>query len=371
MISSTMTVHRERLDRQQATWQALWQHRQPGMLLSAGYPVDGTGIDGIQVTDAAGEPSITMPASQLLPTLDALNHGFDNFPVLSPYVAGDFGAHLVPHLLGAEMRYSAEAHSTFTTWTAPMVASVEEVTALAMPELDTHPYCVALRSAIEAIPKEWQTCFPVQIAGCSPIDGAAAVLGESEFYLGCHTDPESIRYLIDLCTEVTIAVTRLQIHASRRWCGYSAAPGMYVNDLITEFLSPDHWNAFVLPCYRRLAAEFGGLVFGMNSPDPHVLARVVDMEGFLGCAVHRAIPLETVIEHMAGRGVYLLNSYPYRADLDRPACIDGIYYNPIVPYPNADYAEVCRRLADKVALVVNLHRPDRTSAQRDAEALRR
>ncbi len=378
MASRKLTIASARIRDVQTDWAARWRHREPSRpMISLCAPLPGVEeIGEIVVTGDDGAMLLTITdrtaVRALAPHCEALRQGFDNYPTLAPewWVALDTHApHLLPSLLGAPLHYTNDQHHTFTTWTEPLVASIEEVGAIRLPDLAAHPYCVELCRAIEALPAAWQELFPVQIAGASPIDCVAALLGTTEFYLGLHANPAALHAVLDLCTEATITLARLQIARCHRWCGPHGAPGLYVNDLVTEFLSPALWEAFVLPCYGRIAAAVGGLVCGLNSPDAGVLAQAVCMDGFLGGAVHQAIPLQTVIACLHGHGVYLLNSYPYNPAFDRPTVHRGVYYNPIVCSPSAAYREVYRELAGQVPLAVYLDRADRAEALRDGEAL--
>jgi hypothetical protein len=258
--------------------------------------------------------------------------------------------------------------NTFTTWARPL-ASIEDVYRLALPDLSTHPYGVALRRAIAAIPPETQDALPMLLAGGCPIDAAADLLGTTEFFCAFHSDPEALRHLLDLCTELVINLYTLQRADCANGRGHYGIPGVYANDLVTEYLSAEHWTKFVLPCYRRLASATGGLVLGANAPDPRVLPQIVAMDGFLGCAVHRAVPDATIIACLRGRGVYVLNSHPYDPCFDRPTLHRGTYYNPITAYRYTDYRERFARLTGEVAVLVNLDRPERNEALADARAL--
>ncbi len=300
--------------------------------------------------------------------LDALREGFHNLPMLQPHVPSCTGTHLIPWLLGREIACTGDAPSTFTTWTRPL-ASLEEIASLRMPDLQVHPYGMALKAAIEAFPTHWQAIFPVLCAGGSPIDAAADILGTTEFYCALHTDPDAAHALIDCCTDVVIALYTLQQEACANGRCYHGILGIYVNDLVTEYLSAAHWRDFVLPCYRRLARAAGGIVLGANAPDPAVLPEVAAMEGFLGCTVHKAVPWETVIDSLRGRGVYILNSHPFDSRFNGPTLHQGAYYNPIVAYPYVNYREIHAKLAGEVALLVNLDRPNRLEALTDARDL--
>jgi len=288
--------------------------------------------------------------------------------MLCPYVSTEAGTHLLAWLLGGTVACDGDARSSFTTWVEPL-PSVEDVYRLRVPNLSTHPYGQALRAAIAAFPAEWQAHYPVLLTGASPVDAAADLLGTTEFFTAFHTDPDALRHLLDCCTEMAIALDAVQREASLNGRGPHGAPGLYVNDLVTQYLSYAHWRDFVLPCYRRLARAAGGIVLGANAPDPRVLPEVAAMDGFLGCTVHRDVPLDTVVACLRGRGVYILNSHPYDPRFDAPTLHDGAYYNPIVAYPYANYREVYARLAGEVALLVAIDRPDRDEALADAREL--
>jgi len=148
-------------------------------------------------------------------------------------------------------------------------------------------------------------------------------------------------------------------------------PALYLSDLMTEFLSPAHWEEFVLPCYRRIAAAVGGIVLAMPAPDPRVLPAAGALAGSRGCSAHRDLPHDAVASCLAGRGVYLLSSHPYCADFDRPTLAEGQYDNPRVAHPSASYRDVLRALAGRVPVLTHLERAHRVQALRAGEALRR
>ena len=375
--SSRMSI--TRIEQQRFLWHAFWEGRLPGRsLTSLGYYVPGgDGARQLEVVGRTNRDGIVIDdphvCRAMLNDIDAMLAGFDNLPLIRPHVAEspDVGPHLIPFLLGADMVYSDDAHNHFTTWAKPMVRSPEEVYAIPRPDPGAHPFVRALIRAIEAIPPEWQRVFPIQAGGGSPIDAAEAVLGSTVFYESFHTHPGELQHLLRLCTDVVIELTRSQIERCTAWRGYCGAPGVYVNDLVTEFLSADHWAEFVLPCYRRIAEAIGGIVFSVNSPDPRVLAQAVAMKGFLGCAVHSRIPLDSIVELLSGRGTLILNSYAYDDRFTGPTLCNGTYFNPIVaaPYRNCD--EILRRLAGKVSTAICVHRPEREAAIRDGTAFRR
>lgn len=334
-----------------AAWDDFWQCREPGTRrLIVHYPLE-QGEDGW----------LTQP-------LDALREGFHNLPLQTPWAPNDAGTHLLASLLGQDIGCVGESRNNFTIWAQPL-ASIADVYRLELPNLAVHPYGIALRQAVEAIPRESQTVLPVVCGGGSPIDAAADLLGTMEFFCAFHSDPEALRHLLDLCTQLVIDLYILQRDACANMRGHYGAPGLYVNDLVTEYLSAEHWAEFVLPCYRRLAAAAGGLVLGANAPDPRVLPMVAAIDGFLGCTVHRDVSDETVIACLRGRGVYVIDSHNYDARFDGPTLYRGTYYNPIVAYPSAEYREHCARLADQVALLVSFYRVERDEALADARAL--
>ncbi|OPZ83247.1 MAG: Uroporphyrinogen decarboxylase (URO-D) [bacterium ADurb.Bin429] len=343
---------------------AFWHRREPGShRVTVHYPLpeELIAFDVPAVTDAA-------VARALYPALDALRCGFHNLPLLRPFVPTGAGTHLIAWLLGGPVTVSGETRSNFTAWTVPL-GTEEDVYHLRVPDLSVHPYGRALKAAIAAIPPAWQALYPVLISGVSPIDAAADLLGGTEFYCAFHAAPEALRYLLDCCTETTLALYDLQRTACANGRGPYGAPGIYVNDLVTQYLSYEHWRDFVLPCYRRLARAVGGIVLGANAPDPRVLPEVTAMEGFLGCTVHKAVPPETVIACLRGRGVYLLTSHPYDPRFDAPTLHRGVYYNPIVANPYVNYREIFTELAGEVALLVVIDRPGRDEALADAHEL--
>lgn len=357
------------LARRRQVFAELWAGGDPVTRIVASYPLerritDITFSSGLTITDPRAILS-------LAPALLAQADGFDNIPTLRPAFwlpDSGCGVHLLPVLLGASVRQVGEGYANFATWVEPL-RDIGEMSSLRMPECEAISWCQAWQAAVAAFATDWQRHFSIELPGMSPVDAAADLLGSTAFYLACHTDPEALRQLLDLCADAVVTVTRWMRAQCRHWCGPLGMPVLYMSDLVTEFLSPDHWEAFVIPCYRRIAEGVGEIVVAVPSPHPRVLRAMAGVPGYRGGSMHRDQPITAIMECLGKPGVYFLPSHPYNPGFDRPTVCDGQYYNPRVAHPTERYQDIYTQLAGRVPLLVLLDRSRRVDAMRDRQLL--
>jgi hypothetical protein len=223
--------------------------------------------------------------------------------------------------------------------------------------LNTSPLWTAFETAIEkylraTTPDER---LPVLFPGLSPLDMACNLCGAEQFFLMLYDAPAAAVHLLETIVTVQIAAfQRVAALGARPLTGYGF-PGVYCNDLQLPYLSPEHIIHFVLPCYARLAAECGGVFFGLLSADLEVLQMAMRLEGLLGCLFDKSLPLNEIKKHL-GRKFFLIPHYAYNEAVDRPTVCDGLYYNPIVQSYSRELPAVYRAFAGHHRLLISIER---------------
>lgn len=89
---------------------------------------------------------------------------------------------------------------------------------------------------------------PFGLYTCGPLTIASQLRG-SELFLDFYQQPDYVRQLLDFIVDATI----VRIHAHRRFFGLpEISPDLFFADDALEMISPEMFNEFILPLYRKL-----------------------------------------------------------------------------------------------------------------------
>ena len=313
------------------------------------------------------------PMEQRLQQLHAL--GFDNYPVAQIPAIDELRTYLFffERLLGAQVK-STDGHEGefFHTWCHPLIGNTADVSRLAV-DLETSPvwraYETAIRNYLTETPPGRR--LPVSFPGLSPLDVACNLCGAESFFLMLCDAPDAAGHLLDLIVTLLVDAYRRVCDLGARLVGPHGFPGVYCSDLQLPLLSPTHVESIMLPRYERIATGCGGLLLALLSSDIGVLQSALKIEGLIGCAFDKRLPLPDIKKHL-GQKLFIISSYCYDESLDRPTLRDGIWWNPIVQSYSRELTEVYREFADGCNLLISVERPSLTevlAVRRELESL--
>jgi hypothetical protein len=103
----------------------------------------------------------------------------------------------------------------------------------------------------------------------SPMDTASLLVDNNSFFLSFIDDPESVKRLLEVITDLLAAWTRRQLETigdTIVWPGHGFASsrifnGLGASDDVSMMLSAEQYRRFEAPCLAKLAETFGGAAF--------------------------------------------------------------------------------------------------------------
>ena len=277
--------------------------------------------------------------------------GFDNYPRLE---VGP-GFFFLEQLLGCTLKVvDGHTGSFFHTFCEPVSATVGAGVSAgeALRGVAWRGYRDSVKRALDAA----GLALPVDFLTFSPFDCACNVYGTQRFLSALVDDPQGAADALARVSDLFLACCEdLGAHGIKLTNPYGFE-SLYCNDLQLCALSPGHIARFVLPVYQALAKASRGLIAAFNFHDIGLVREAMGIEGLIGCAVDRRVPLAEIRE-MLGSRLFVANSYLYDDTTDRPFLRDGQWWNPIVQTHGRGLAEVWAALADKCSLLVTVERP--------------
>lgn len=240
----------------------------------------------------------------------AVSEGYDNLP----NVKFDFGgvAYLIALAYGGgllKVDYLINAHHVYE--------SVEEAKAFTRIEnIQEHGLFPIITKRI----KRFQQAHPEIPVGISdnqsPIDVLTSLVKSDAAMIGMFTDPDVIHNILSGITDSIIEVNRHLERVIENFSGFGTAVlpfGMHVSDDNVAFLSPETYRDFAVPYTERLSEEFGGIDYHCCMGYKQNLATMANTKGFLAFDPQTDYnPLEMVIDAVANKGVWHLNTYPWQ-----------------------------------------------------------
>ena len=192
---------------------------------------------------------------------DCASNTFDALLCLRP----NFGTIFIPTMFGLEYKVPKDSFAWVTSH-----LSKEEIKRYKLPDLDKTDLMKRVIEYIqffkEKLPEWIQVYLPDTLG---PFEIAHSVYGHDIFY-EIYDDPNFVHYLLGLCTELYIQVTKKLkkvIGEERESCyhGHALVRGIYMRNggaRISEdsatLLSPEHIDEFVISYDKRALRAFGG-----------------------------------------------------------------------------------------------------------------
>ena len=307
----------------------------------------------------ASYPTDEAYADQLL-RLHAL--GFDNY--LLERLAYEHRVFFLERLLGCRMSIVDGREGSFAhTWCVPIVHESADIDGLRV-DLGTSP---VWRRYTDDVARADRT-LPVEGLGLCPLDTACSLCGAERLFTWMIDAPAEVERLFDLIGELFIECRRRVSALDMRQVEGHGLPCVYFSDLQMAHLSPAHIERFVLPTYEKVAREFGGALFALQTSDIGLLERVMAGDWVVGCAFDKRLALGD-IRRAIGDKLFVINNYAYDDALDRPTSRDGLVWNPIVQTHSRDLEEAFRELSRTCSMVIGIERPSLDEVCRARQAL--
>ena len=298
--------------------------------------------------------------------------GFDNYPTAHIPAIDALHVYLFffERLLGSELHYVDGPRDFFHTWCRPLIRHPEEVAQLTI-ALDDSPlwqaYAAGIGDYLRATPAAER--LPVMFPGLSPLDMAANLCGAEQLFLLLYEAPDAAARLLDTIVTVQVEVYRRLWALGTRIVNPHGFPGVYANDLQLPSLSPAHIADLIVPRYARIAAACGGLVCCLLSSDARLLPTLLRMEGLIGCAFDKTLPLAEIKQYLDNK-LFVIANYIYDDRFDAPTYHDGFYCNPIVQAYSRELTQVYHAFAATHSLLISIERPSLAEICADRQALR-
>lgn len=177
----------------------------------------------------------------------------------------NFGTIFIPAILGLPFQVPAD---TFPWLTSHL--SKEEVKKISFPDLENNPMMDRAIEYLQYFQQSLPSWIHVYLPDTQgPFDIAHAVFGQEVFF-AIFDDPDLVHHLLQFCTELYIAVTKMLkkvIHEPIDCCyhGHALVRGIYmvnggtrVSEDSATLLSPRHIDEFVIPYDQQALEAFGG-----------------------------------------------------------------------------------------------------------------
>jgi len=298
--------------------------------------------------------------------------GFDNYPVayLPGLDAVQTYLFFFERILGVTLHgVEGGMGDFFRTWCPPLIHQPDEVWHLAI-DLAASPTWYAYETVIRNYLRETPVAerLPIVFPGLSPLDMACNLCGTEQFFLLLYEAPDAADHLLGFLTDLLIEAYHRIAGLGARLVTAHGFPGVYCSDLQMPYISPPLLARLLLPRYARLAAACGGLCCAVLCADVDIMASILSIDGVIGCAFDKRLPLNDLAENLASK-LFLLPHYCYHDTLDVPTVQDGIYCNPIVQSYSRELPALYQALAGRANLAISIERPSLAEVCAVREAL--
>lgn len=253
--------------------------------------------------------------TNIKPTLESREHGFDTVPMLLPclrYYAGPpFGTHFLAAVLGAEVSFPDKAagqeQAGWDAWSKPLIADLSELPRVEEIDVARSPIMQALLRGYEEMAEIVRGRIPFRrFVMTYPLDFAADVIGHLKFFELLALEPEAAARLIEVCTRKWMEIIELQARAvGGRMVSRHYEPGLLLSDMILPFLSPRIIRKVVLAYNASMSALWNGIFVDVKHPDASLLDDYLSLPGLRGCSVPSDWSWQAVIDGLQGRGILL------------------------------------------------------------------
>jgi uroporphyrinogen decarboxylase len=202
--------------------------------------------------------------------LEATLHTMKLFPdiVFFPGLWADYGIVVEPSAFGSRI-YWPENFVPYVK--GQLFKDPEEIRNLEPPDPKTDGLMPFVLESIRYIQKHApQGVKYLYAIARGPFQVASYLRGPTEFLIDLRVRPDVAQKLIDVCTETTIQWLNVQLEV------IDQPIGIFVPDDVASFLSPELFEKFGLPAYKRIFSGFDGLlkVYHNHADSTHILDRL-------------------------------------------------------------------------------------------------
>jgi uroporphyrinogen decarboxylase len=199
--------------------------------------------------------------------LEATLHTMRRFPdiVFFPGLWADYGIVVEPSAFGSRI-YWPEDFVPYVK--GDLFKNPEDIRGLEPPDPKTDglmPFVLeSIRFIQEHAPQGINYLYAI---ARGPFQVASYLRGPTEFLIDLRVRPDIAQKLIDVCTETTIQWLKAQLEV------IDQPIGIFVPDDVASFLSPELFEKFGLPAYKRIFSGFDGLlkVYHNDADSTHIL----------------------------------------------------------------------------------------------------
>jgi uroporphyrinogen decarboxylase len=199
--------------------------------------------------------------------LQATLHTMKRFPdiVFFPGLWADYGIVVEPSAFGSRIHWP----ENFVPYVkGDLFKNPEDIRDLEPPDPKTDGLMPFVLESIHFIQKHAPQGIKYLYAiARGPFQVASSLRGPTEFLIDLSVRPDVAQKLIDVCTETTIQWLKVQLEV------IDQPIGIFVPDDVASFLSPELFEKFGLPAYKRIFAGFDGLlkVYHNDADSTHIL----------------------------------------------------------------------------------------------------
>jgi len=153
--------------------------------------------------------------------------------------------------MGAEIKYPEDESPMASK---PAVRTSDDIRSLKVPDPDKDGRLPVWLDAIKILKEEVGDEFAVFGSLNAPFQAAAQLLGITQTCMHLYRNPDLVRELLDLTTEVVVSFMRAEIRAG--------ADAIVLGDAISSptVISPKHFEQFSFPHIREVIRQAGGQV---------------------------------------------------------------------------------------------------------------
>ena len=318
-VTSTGSTHclEDMLQRHRAFW-AMEEVGRP--LLRAGRYQPLEPREPFRLTDG----SLTQEGARILPELVDARRLIELDPEPSAIANGDFIECVAPYdlcwteaIVGCPIGWNA-GH----VWSDSFLDDLNSLKRLPTSPDDRWPSKLleVTQFLVERAGGRYPVCQPL-LRG--PVDMAAAVLGDEQLCWAMVDEPQRVRQLLEICTDVFLTVASKQSVASSSFQGGGCEFGIWAPGTIVRtqcdnaaLLSPSLYQQFLVPCDERICANF-------DYPLMHTHACFIEIVADALLGIERLRAIQVSLDYPAGPGVTALLPTFRRINQQKPLIITG------------------------------------------------
>lgn len=303
----------EKIERSRQFLSRLWQcenDERPGFLIgytgprlrggrpviSALFSTEGTDTVRTRLQDPA-----KFLQAQLAEIDGQLQFEGDFVPALTPTI----GVVTIPSAFGSPVVWQERDFPAVR----PIIDDPEQINGLSLPDLQAGELGRIL-SYTRYFRQETNGRYPIRLTDIQgPLDNASLIMGHNNFLLALRTHPELAHRLLQMITDLTIALIREQ----RRVADNDFVPtlfqpwlpdgwGVSISNDDSVMISARHMSEFGVPYFNQLSDVFGGIYIHSCGNWLHQIPALEKVRGLRGLEFGASeVPFAPVLEHFGGR----------------------------------------------------------------------